>query len=524
MHDTSSPFEDRLRAELRSGAQSLRIEGRGPDSVIARADQRRHRQRAAAGAFAIGVLLAGAVGAASLRDGQAGDGVTSDAQQVAGLPEADPLELTWQSAPGGVTNVWAQVDDPVAGTFVLSTAPGARLVDPTGSSPPKAVYRLSDDGTWEAVVLGGDLAATGDLAGAGGVLYAISTSPAAAGVGFQPFVSASGDGGRSWSEAPLAPVVPPSGVVEWKASSMLQVAAVPSATVALVTTWFTPDVVTDSDESAAASQGRELRVEPRDDGVAVISYSLEAPPELAPDGEPATTLPSGAGEEELRVVSWAEVGVDGPQALGPVVQTFVQDGDDWVGAPAALNGLDISNLEAVGDRLVLTAWSRESDVVAAPSAAHHLTSTDGRQWTEVSGVSENGQLLPLGDSLVDVPWSATGGGLVVRASGDAGATWARVDLESIDGRLDGSQAVASVDSGPLGLAIVTADARGRPGYLATTRDLVHWSVTPVAELLGRDDLNPVVMVGADHVVLTASIPAPAPGGVAESITLIGTPS
>ena len=86
--------------------------------------------------------------------------------------------------------------------------------------------------------------------------------------------------------------------------------------------------------------------------------------------------------------------------------------------------------------------------------------------------------------------------------------------------------VADVDAGPLGLALVMLPANGAPGaQLVVSGDLVDWTVTPMEEVVGdAGQFAGNVVVGADRVVVTASIPPADPTALPATVTAVGTPT
>jgi hypothetical protein len=509
-------FEDTLRDQLHRHGHQISLQGAGADHVIDRSRRRRRNQRSAGGVAVAAALVAGAVGAASL--GDRGDGSLSIRNSGFGFPDAEPLDLSWSTVAGGVTNAMIVADDAELGTYALSTAPGARWSEDVPTVP-RALYRLADDGTWEPILLGeaGRPVAT-DVAASGGLLYAISTSAVPGGAGYAPVISASADRGSSWQPTELAAVQPPNDLVEWDAGSALSIESTGDVTVAVVSTYFTPVIEEYQEQMEAGGDGSSLGIEYREEGLALVEYDLDDVPAVpASGGKPERVEPT-----VLDVTPWAELGIDGADDLGPDVQVYVLEAGSWAPVDAGLGGMGVGDLDVVGDEIALQVWDDAAATDGRPAPMRVVATSDGHHWREVGGLTDQGMLLGLGSTWIDVPWfSETGPS--VRASLD-GSTWETIDLATVDERLGGSQYVAWADSGPLGLAVITTDDHNQ-GYLATTLDLVTWTVVPLEELFGRDDLRQSnVIVGSDHIVVTGVFADEvADGEVAESVTAVGTP-
>ena len=65
--------------------------------------------------------------------------------------------------------------------------------------------------------------------------------------------------------------------------------------------------------------------------------------------------------------------------------------------------------------------------------------------------------------------------------------------------------LGGVATGPLGLAAVVFGENGPPTSLLVTGDLVDWTVTPLADVVGVDDVSTAnVFVGEDRIVVSAN--------------------
>jgi hypothetical protein len=463
---------------------------------------------------------------------------TDDASVISSASGSDliptgPLDLDWQVAEGGLSDLRSTFQDDEGAVFALSTGPGVRYEDHPEGDYPRALYRLGEDGTWQPLPLDGERPRASDVSGTGGLLYAISTGPASGGDGVVARLSTSEDGGQTWTSEDITPVDPPSAAVEWRRSSTMAVESNASTTVALVTTSFYPDQEELFPELAAEDHaGEYLGVEYRDEGLVLVRYSelgpepgagtdATVPPTELVDAEAASdgrVLSSDAIRgEDLRTIPWSDVGVDGPQAMAPQHQLFRRTGDAWELLPTAatgFEGLEWFELGVAGDRIVATGWAPGAE----QSAPTVLTSSDGMSWSAVSAPAE-GRVVGVGPALVNVPWS----GAVIHVSGDAGATWSEVDLAGAG--VDPGSVILEADGGPLGLALVLGreeDSTAR--QLAVTGDLADWTVTPLADIVGSDGrMFAAPFVGEDRIVVVASLPSDDPSLPTVTKTAVGTP-
>jgi hypothetical protein len=215
----------------------------------------------------------------------------------------------------------------------------------------------------------------------------------------------------------------------------------------------------------------------------------------------------------IDLVTWDELGIDGPEAVGPQYQVLRKGDDGWEALDGAGDGfgtLQGVELEVSEGRFVASAWDGGSRAV--------LTSEDGSVWAPVASPG-NGQILGMGPALVELPISGAAG----HVSTDGGATWADVDLSGSG--LSDDTTIYAADAGPLGLALVLNDPGGfAPTKVAMTADLADWTVTPLAEVLGSEPIGmAATFVGEDRVVVTGNGPAAAPGEMWPSRTAVGVP-
>jgi hypothetical protein len=560
-------FEATLRDQLRRHADDLPLPQREPGRAIARARARRRHRRVAVGATAAAAVLVAVVAPQVARgdgDGRDDSLTAGPADAGAGLPLTGPLAFDWRTTEGGLTSVTSafQADD--GAVYALATGPGVRYQDHPNGDYPRALYRLGEDGTWEAVPLEGERPDAVDVTTAGGLLYAISTGPDGNG-GYAPQLSTSADGGDTWTVDDIGAVGPPSDVIGWLKASNLAIESSGGTTIAVVSTGFRPnqeDVFPQLREPDAYSRyqaearpegfalldvtGGAGAVRPRaeEDAAAAdeaaraagdatspwsaVGSTNAAPPGADPtttvaplegtvvppvDGAPPADESPFAATEVVQLVPWADLGVSGIEALGGHHQVFQRTEDGWAeldatGLPADLAGIELT---ATGDRFVATGFPMRDGSPAA------YTSTNGVSWAPVA--SPEPQVVGVGSALVSLPYDGT----VAHVSPDGGASWSEVDLTAV-GVAPGSF-VASVDAGPLGLALITFPADGGDGgQVVVSGDLVDWTVTPLEEVLGTGDtLQARVVVGADKVVVAGSTPPADPSTLPGTLTAVGTP-
>jgi hypothetical protein len=500
------PIAELLSDRLHHDAPLVDLPDRHPGRAVARAKVRRRNRRAGlAGAATLLVGVAAAVPVLRGSHDVEGDVATAST----GLVPTGPLHLDWQRHAGGPGESMAIFQDGQDLIYALSTAPGSR---PSNESSPRTVYRLGADGAWQLQDLAGDTSAGGparavDLAGAGGLLYAVSTGPAA-GDPSAAQLSRSDDGGATWTTDDLPPVAPPSTTVEWSRRQTLAVESQGPTTLALVTTNFAlktpealfPEMTTSSDI---------LQVEPHEDGLALVRYEG--------DGRMVQIDPHDPGQGEVvRTVPWSDLGVDGGADALARSEIFRAGDDGWasLGSP----GGAYENLTVAGGRFVALSSAAE---VGPPAASTARVSEDGSSWSDLA-LPAPGQVVGLTDVLVDVPDDFTG---TLQASSDGGENWEAVDLTGAG--IGEEDIVTAVSGGPLGLALVTVDPDGTEQQLTVSADLVDWTTTPLPEVTGLDGrVMASVFVGADRIVLRAApygdgdeaTPPP------ETVTAVATPA
>lgn len=542
---------DTLRTQLRHEADLVSLPEREPGRAVERARRRRRHRRTALGVAAVVALAGGVVPVVA-----GGGDETSDTVAGAGgvLPATGPLTFDWQAGDGGLGMVSSSFQTDDGTVYALSTAPG--FTGAASDGWPRALYRLAADGTWQPLDLDGDRPAAIDMSSDGAALYAISTAPA--GAGSVPRLSASTDGGESWTSEDLPDVAPPSDDVAWYQDRYLSIETAGDTTLALVTTQFRLDV-----QASFPEIGGFADVQPSADGLVLTWYpptsaggdgaaavadaqaawadgsdgaaplgatppvtepaaptTTQAPPPTDPSvwtrrpaapsdpAAPTTTTPP----PETRTLSWDELGLTGPDDLAPTHQLLHQSGSGW----QAVDG--VTGLTGEG----LTLGTSGERFVADGSDGTVLVSDDGSSWTPVQPPAAGGLLGHAGVTSVGPALLAATPGLPdVSVSSDLGASWQPVDLGAAG--VPAGALVQSVSSGPLGVALVVTGTDGWHPLLVVSGDLVDWTVTPIADIVGADTNTTIeTTVGADRIVLTATLPPAAPGGPSASRTAVGT--
>ena len=262
--------------------------------------------------------------------------------------------------------------------------------------------------------------------------------------------------------------------------------------------------------------GPSTTAPPTTAGPSTTAPPTTAPPTTTAPAPDTTTPPTTAAAPEatvVRTVTWAEMGIEGPEDLASSNQVLRWDGDAWEaldGAGDAFDGLNGASLDVAGGRFVANAWMVDEGKPVA------FTSEDGSAWAQVTPPG-GGTVYGMGSALVAVE---TGPGKV---STDGGATWADFDLTEA-GALEPVEGT-SIAAGPLGLALVVEHPDGVA--LAVSSDLRDWSVTPLSDIVGElpGTLNGVTIhVGEDRVVVTANSYVGDDAATDPSATAIGVPT
>jgi hypothetical protein len=526
------PFEQILRDHLLDDAEVVALPDRGdPGRAVTRARARRRHRLTGAAVAAVAVVGAAAVAAVpALRD-DGGETVVSPAARE--LEPTGPLDLAWSSTDDGLSGVESQFQGADGTVYALATGPGVRYGDDLPFT--KALYRLDENGVWQPLVLD-DGHRMEDIAGVDDTLYGVSTGPAAQGEGTVLRLSRSGDGGETWTDEDIPPADAPSAGHDWRRSVTMQVESNGTVTLALVNTQFFPDPAALFPEMADLNAG--YRVEPRDEGLVLVRsggemwvaptstvVAREAPNDTATvqaeSGDPEVRDGTATPDEDIRTIPWSDLGVAGEdEAYAKSNQVFRLSGDSWEPVDNDLGDLVVVDFGLAGDLFTASSIEIGSSDGPPDGSGRIYVSADGASWTQVEAPGD-GHLVGSGPGLVDT----SNDGTIVNVSADGGATWSPSDLAGAGMAPDGH--VIGASGGPLGVALVIGDAGGNPQALATSADLVTWTITPLSDIAGSDDIGAVSpYVGRDRIVVT--INGHNPGGPLSlepgpSRTVVGTP-
>jgi hypothetical protein len=521
-------FEELLRDRLERDAASVALPPREPGRAVARARARRRHRRVAVGVAAVSALGLASIPLVAGR----GDDASVTTPGSGGLPPTTgPLDLDWRDAPGGLTLPRSTLQTQDGSVYALSSGPGVHDI----AEPAMSAYRLAGDGTWQPLALPGDRPRASTLAEAGGLLYAISTSPVAGGASPLPHVGVSPDGGRSWSDAPL-PVTPAQVPVPgYRRVTTATLASKGTTTLALVNTTFEPDIGVYFPWTRTAPE--RYRLDQRDEGLVLTwlrdRYANGLPPnrpspaEAAATGTPGpyATVPPGPqptdaqdddDTDDVAIVPWSELGQSGKPEVGVSHELFVRSGDGWQKRAADLSGLDDpdnfydAQLSAVGDRFVIQGRNQR---VMGSTTRFLASDDDGAHWSAVQ--SPDGAIFAAGTALVSA------GDATLHVSTDAGGSWTDVDLAEV-GAAPGTRIGPGSVGGPLGAALILEDDRNGPVQVAVSGDLSTWVVRPLTDIVGPGTyVSAWAFVGADRIVVGAEH---SPGGRGSgSVTAVGIP-
>lgn len=526
-------FQQMLREQLQREAAAVWLPERRPEGAVSRARSRRRRRQVVAAGVAIAVVATPLI---MLRE--TADPVSVATPGASGLVPTGPLELDWTRSDDGLSLLddgFQAEDGPI---YAVAGDPTITDRDNPEGKVARGLYRLGDDGTWEPLVLDGEQPLVAHFSEADGVLYAASanrTDPTDGGED-RVALSTSSDGGETWDTQAVGLPDPPSTEVEWTAFQVpTSIESNGSTTLAVVRTsfWPEPDRPLFPQETDPELSDKNLTVEPRDEGMVLVRDPAGEARGDGPSPDESGAEPAG---EVIDTIPWAEFGVDGQEALMHD-QLFRWTGDAWeplAGAGDAFADSGSVELQAVGDRFVAKLGNDDG------SEATFLTSTDGTSWSPLSlpvetfdaadraaGGYPTDQVVGVGTALVYIPAEGT----VLHVSGDDGATWSEVDLVDagvVEPGL-GPEAVPRITwaaGGPLGLALALTDPDTMHTDLVVTGDLIDWTVTPLAEIVGGDgfQLQGPPIVGEDRIVVTVSESPPADSPSRSSLlTAVGTP-
>jgi hypothetical protein len=533
------PFEQILRDHLLDDAEVVALPDRGdPGRAITRARaRRRHRLTGVAVAAVAAVGAAGVAAFPALKDDGGGTVVSPAAQE---LEPTGPLDLAWNATEDGLSGVQSQFQVADGSVYALATGPGVRYGNDLPF--PMALYRLDENGVWQQQPLD-DGHRMQDVAGVDTTLYGVSTGPAAQGDGSVVRLSRSDDGGQTWTDEDIPPADPPSVSGDWHGYTTMKVESNGPVTLAMVTTQFGPDLAALFPEMADTAGG--YFADPRDEGLVLVKAGTQgrlrtedgvvwqapaptttvtaaltptATETIPAPADPEAGDPTGTPDQDVRTIPWSELGVSSKDEAYTVKnQVFRLSGDSWEAVDNDLGDALVVSFGLAGD--LFTASSVQMDPNTAASDGVLYVSADGASWTKVE-VPDQGFVVGAGPGLVNTSYEST----TVNVSADGGTTWTETDLAAV-GAPPGGHVVESA-GGPLGVALVMTDAAGNPQSLATSADLVTWTVTPLAEIAGTDDIAVVSpFVGRDRIVVRIMGHHPVPGSdePGPSRTVVGTP-
>jgi hypothetical protein len=526
------PFEQTLRDHLLDDAEVVALPDRGdPGRAIARAHaRRRHRITGIAVAAVAAVGAAGVAAFPALKDDGGGTVVSPAAQE---LEPTGPLDLAWNATEDGLSGVQSQFQVADGTVYALATGPGVRYGNDLPF--PMALYRLDENGVWQQQPLD-DGHRMQDVAGVENTLYGVSTGPAAQGDGSVVRLSRSDDGGQTWTDEDIPPADPPTADDVWHGYTTMEVESNGPVTLAMVTTQFGPDLAALFPEMADGGTANYF-VDPRDEGLVLVKAGTQGRLRSA-DGDvwvtpaPATTVQAseapqdtttvpvdpGTPDEDVRTVPWSDLGVSSKDEAYTVKnQVFRLSGDSWEPVDNDLGDALVVSFGLAGD--LFTASSVQIDPNAAASDGVLYVSADGASWTKVETPVE-GFVVGAGPGLVNTSYENS----TVHVSADGGASWTDSDLTAVGAPAGGH--VIEAAGGPLGVALVVTDAAGNPVSLATSADLLTWTVTALTDIAGSDDIGVATpFVGRDRIVvrIMGHHPDPASDEPGPSRTVVGTP-
>ncbi|MEO1063879.1 MAG: hypothetical protein AAFZ07_20870 [Actinomycetota bacterium] len=522
------PSEDELSELLRRGAETIHIEGRGPSAARARAQQRRRRQVGVVSLAAGLVVGVGFAGWGAWRSEPSTSIEIRQADDPAGqLDESGSIEFEWTEAEDVLTFLQNATISSDGTYYAVSTAPGLRYEDvPPDSFPADAVYRSDDLLTWEGIEQDG--ARLGDIDAAGGLLYAVGTTPATEGEEGAPRVSVSGDDGATWDHTAL----PTSLVIEddqpFVLSSGLRLAASDDVVAALVASRLLPDLeeIAPGEEnvySEPTADGLQLYRWEVIEGDDCVEFATDAGVEpvettVPPTTVPLTTVTSVLGADvidvpvacetsvPLRVVPWSELGLAGPDDVSSA-ELFVSTdrGESWTAVDgSAFAGLFVGGLERTPEGFI--AWgSRQAGGV---EEAVILRSADGVTWERVDPPVRNGWIQEVGYTNGRLIAATADQELRIYVSDDSGTSW-----RTSSPPLDGVRWLTAAEVGPLGVALV-AETINEPTALLFSSDGDDWVEVELPPEASRSpgSLN-WLSVGTDRLAISAFVPGEEPGQV-----------
>jgi hypothetical protein len=555
---------DQLRDALHREAQHIHPVGLGADTVRRRGRRRRHRGRAVV-----------AVGAATCVAGlgvslvERGDGTPHSVVVGAQSGTAVTPALEFRVVDGTVANSTLHFTTAAGVTYELSTAPGVSTSD---AQPGQAIYSTNDGEHWTTATQAQPWIS--DLAGNGGVLYAIGTAPGAAAGGVRYLVGTSDDGGAAWSETDLPfDLSVPTATVSMSPSATVQIASGATGTVALLTEQFSPDL--DALVAARSAGHANVTTSMTNDGYDILNLTgcksasqakaaatvqpalrnaykrvTHGPPtstaspsklalshayKLVAPGAPVSALGGArvrlvapcADPPVVGTISWSDLGLTGPGELTRQEMLVSTDGTHWTSTPPPNTG-SVQDLVADSDGFVLLANNDNPSLGTQPPSIDTTTllhSTDARTWTTVDTPPGLNVQAIVGDLIVGTDASGA-----VQTSSDGGTTWNATNVDSLLPAGTPPASVGASDAGPLGFAVlVTPDPKpdGQPSghdYLLFSTDGIDWTTTDLTTVGQPASGYPMeVTVGADHISIDYGLADPTSGGSTKITTLLATP-
>ncbi len=523
---------NQLRDALHRETQDIEPVGLGVERVVSLGRRRRNRGRAVV-AVGAATCVAG-FGAALVERGTAGPQQVAVAASAPSGGAATPA-LEFRVVDGTVAYSSTHFTSPAGVTYELSTAPGTTAQ--ASGAPGQAIYSTTDGQHWTTAAQDG--AWITDLAQRDGVLYAVGTAPGAASpADVQYRVGTSHNGGAAWTDADLPfDLTAPSAKVPLFRTSSVHIASGPTATIALLTEDFSPNL----DAMVAARTAGHPTVEPRQDadGYALVDMSacqsIKAGIASAPGSANAAVKAIAAVNARakagcadapvLGTITWSDLGLTGPGDLTRQEMLSSTDGTHWSSVPAPSTD-SVQQLAADAGGFLLLSYDNTSPVAGPlPTAGTTLLrSADGRTWTKVSTPDVNVQAIADDRIVGEGPAGA------VETSTDGGSTWNTTDVSSLLPAGAPASSISSADAGPLGFAVVVSaedngnnQVRGHDRLLFST-DGVNWTTSDLAAAGAPAGGYPAqVTVGADHVGVDYEVAGPTPGGPMKITTVLATP-
>jgi hypothetical protein len=549
-------MNDRLRADLTSGADTFDLPPGDLGAVVQRARHRnRRRQRASATVGALALVAAGATTYRVANPDEKTDVASHGTATGAGRLGDSGIE--WRAGDGAsalVGNVDLTAAQVGGTTYALSTAPGEADPDHVAA---KALWRSADGTSWEQATMPGF--SPSRLASADDRLYAIGTGPATSGTSVHLGWSEGGDG--AWQDLEL-----PLDLSDLRAISSsvqvvpIDVAATDDAAVAVVQVgadldlakalpgvaaphgWYLADdgidilgdgpgcpAGTSEDDPAADAKRRAVArssdaVKPakaeRPDPAGQRQYQVAC---FSADGTGTTYEPSelyGIAEHH----GFADLGLTGDSLLAAQGDAIVFRADPSGGS--SIHRVDIGEtgrvaaVEAVDGGFVLV--RTDGAMVKGPnrSPSELLRSSDGEDWVVDRAFPASDWMVTLGTvdgHLAFVSSDADGGVYGELADG----TWRTTSLTELIDAPKGSW-VGTAAIGPLGVVAVVGAAKGDvpTTSILASRDGRTWSRTALADVVGSEGYLDRIVIRDDRAVLSG---ATIVHGKSRRVAIVGTP-